>query len=310
MGSENYSINWDLCCLCQDRFAPYDLRSTKGGRETLEKQLIQFKDDGAVLPDGFGGFKDSVVLCKYLEDNNASYHKKCYNDYNNYHLVKLKRSLESNGGAKSVPVKDSRRRSSDWQLGDLRCSICSQNDVLKNLHMAAETPKKKKTEETDLQPKDYLQQKTEEWRELAKTPGYENLCSKICVGDLKSNEIFYHNKYWTKLKRDAEAYKKQMEGDDQTDPVLKFRRKFCMRKVYRYVFDTLYDNPSICVELRVIFERYKDICEKNEVPVDPNITRFKSSFKEFMSDDLEIMLSGKILYVGWEKTIKKLQYQQ
>ena len=63
---------------------------------------------------------------------------------NNYHLARLKNILKSIGCTKSLTVKDFRKRSSDWQLGDLRCSICFQNDVFKNLNMAAETSKKKK----------------------------------------------------------------------------------------------------------------------------------------------------------------------
>ena len=50
--------------------------------------------------------------------------------------------------------------------------------------------------------KEYLKTKTEEWKKLAKTPGYANLDARICIGDFKSNEICYHLKCWTKLKRD------------------------------------------------------------------------------------------------------------
>lgn len=64
------------------------------------------------------------------------------------------------------------------------------------------------------------------------------------------------------LKRDSEAYKKGMEGHDHADSFLKFCQKLCIRKLYQYVSGTLYDNHSICVELRKIFNRYKDICEK------------------------------------------------
>ena len=62
-----------------------------------------------------------------------------------------------------------------------------------------------------------------EWKELVEMPAYENLPYEICVVDLKLNEIFYHNKCWTELKRDAEAYENHMEGDNHTDSALKFR---------------------------------------------------------------------------------------
>ena len=110
----------------------------------------------------------------------------------------------------------------------------------------------------------HLQQKTKEWPELAETPGYENLHSKICVGDLKSNEVFYHNKCWVRLKRDSEAYKKGT-SQNEFDAILKFKQDYCMRNVYQYVYETLYENPLTHVELRAIFERYKSNCETNHV---------------------------------------------
>lgn len=98
MGIENN--NWDLCCFFEDRLASNDLWSTKTDRETLGKQLILFKNLGAVLPDRFSGSNESVVLRRTI--------KKCHNKYNNYHLTRLKESVESNGDTKSVPVKSPR----------------------------------------------------------------------------------------------------------------------------------------------------------------------------------------------------------
>lgn len=37
------------------------------------------------------------------------------------------------------------------------------------------------------------------------------------------------------MKQNAEAYRKQMEGDDQTNHVLIFRQTFCMSKIHCYV---------------------------------------------------------------------------
>ena len=46
-------IDWKLCCLCQDRFSDTELRSTTEGRESLGKKLMQFKDNGMILPGIF-----------------------------------------------------------------------------------------------------------------------------------------------------------------------------------------------------------------------------------------------------------------
>ena len=78
-----------------------------------------------------------------------------------------------------------------------------------------------------------------EWKELVKMPVYESLPYKICVVDLKLNEIYYHNKCWAKLKRDAEAYKTHMESDNLTESALKFRQKKLYEKgileCFRYI---------------------------------------------------------------------------
>ena len=87
-----------------------------------------------------------------------SYHKKCYNDYNDNHLQRLKKSLAIKNDENSFSTKDTRKRSQDnWQLCDLLCAICSENDVYHNLHMAAEVEGKK----IRLEPKDHLKQKTD-----------------------------------------------------------------------------------------------------------------------------------------------------
>ena len=46
--------------------------------------------------------------------------------------------------------------------------------------------------------------------------------------DLKSNETFFHEKYWGKFKPELQTYKKQMEGDDQNDSLLEFCQKISM----------------------------------------------------------------------------------
>lgn len=65
----------------------------------------------------------------------------------------------------------------------------------------------------------------------------------------------------------------------------------------------MYENPSNCVRLRQIFEKYQELCEKVDVRFDPNVTRFKTLLQEHMSD-VQIVKSGKILYIGWAQEIK------
>ena len=103
--------------------------------------------------------------------------------------------------------------------------------------------------------------------------------------------------------RPAEDDEKKMKEDDQTNSMLTFCQRFCMWKKYHYILDTLYDQPSLCVKLRVFSRNRRTYIKKYKVTVDPNIQCFKGSFKNFQYDDLKIILSRKICWV--EKDNKK-----
>ena len=94
-----------------------------------------------------------------------------------------------------------------------------------------------------MSPSDHLKQKTNEWKELAKTPGYEQLHSMIVMGDLKSNEIFDHNKCWKKLKRDAQMFLPGQNSEEK-NKTFYFNLNYCFRKIYHQLYENLYDNPS------------------------------------------------------------------
>ena len=211
-------IDWKLCFLCQERQSAVDLRSTTEGRTSLASQLIEFKKNGLKIPDAFYTFTDEKELSTHLEQNKASYHKSCFLSYSKSRLERArKKSVEE----KSVS-RNSRQRSANGTLGESRCCICNVLDEVNNLKRAAELNKKRSVE---FDPKKYLTEKTKEWKELA---AYENLHSKLCIGDLRANEMFYHLKCWSKLKRDAESHRIYLEEEkSKTTALLKFREKYC-----------------------------------------------------------------------------------
>ena len=288
-------IDWKLCCLCQNRDAT-GLRSTVEGRAALGKQLMEFKSNQLDIPDIFYNFTDEKELVKHLNSNVASYHHRCHL---NYSKARLERS--KNKSVEQKVSQNSRKRSLSVQLGEHRCCICNVFDDISNLHRAAEVNKKPSK---DFDAIKYLKEKTKEWKDLAATPGYENLHAKLCIGDLRSNELYYHLKCWSKLKRDNEIYIEA--SNTKSNTILKFRENYCMRKLNQYLYDLMYENPSNCVELREVFEKYQEICEALDVQFDPNITRFKTRLQDHISDDLQIIKSGKVLYIGWAQEIKDI----
>ena len=133
-------------------------------------------------------------------------------------------------------------------MGRSRCGICEKDDVPGNLHMAAEIKHLK----AGTDPNEYLKQKTEEWLKYAKTPGYESLHATLCLGDLKTNEIFYRNKCWVKSKRDADGYEKRSESQDNN--ISRFKQNYCLRKTYHLVYDMLHEYPTELIELVMYFK--------------------------------------------------------
>ena len=238
--SENPSnkMDWKICFICQNKQATTGLRSTNDGWRKLAEQLLKFKEVGGVLRTDLDKIENVDELYSCLQENKAVYHKNCYNEHRDDKIQRLKKSLEKASSSSLTQVGSPQtrpKRSGEWNLGDLRCSICGDEDVLNNLHMAAEV----KIQKSGVSPVDHLKQKTDEWKELAKTPGYETLYSMIVMGDLKSNEIFYHNKCWTKLKRDAQKFSSAQKSQEK-NKTFDFKMNYCLRKIYHELYENLY----------------------------------------------------------------------
>ena len=125
------------------------------------------------------------------------------------------------------------------------------------------------------------------------------------MGDLRSNEIYYHLKCWAKLKRDFASDNASSSKGEAVSDNLKFKRNFCLRKVQHDVYDSLHENPSQLIELREVFKKFEELCSDNHLDIYMNITRFKDELQKIISDDSEIVKSGKLLYTGFKKDIKE-----
>ena len=75
--------------------------------------------------------------------------------------------------------------------------------------------------------------------------------------------------------------------------------------MYHDVYDSLHENPSQLVELREVFKRFEELCSDNHLDIYMNITRLKDELQKIISDDIEIVKSGKLLYTGFKKDIKE-----
>ena len=175
-------IDWTICVLCTNP-REMQLRTSEVGLKVLSEQLLKYKGLGGIIRKEFEQFNDENELFSFLLTHNALYHNNCYN-YRDDKLARFQANKSKLFETANTLLEGSRKRSIDWHLGDLRCAICEGSDTQKKLVMAAETKRKSGADASA-----YLKAKTEEWQTLAKTPGYEHLDSRLCIGDLRSNEI-------------------------------------------------------------------------------------------------------------------------
>ena len=140
----------------------------------------------------------------------------------------------------------------------------------------------------------------------ANTPGYENLQAILSIGDLRSNEIFYHLKYFTKLKRDSQRdLSHSAEKVDKSDHFEKFKMNYCFFKVVQFAHEQLKQKPPSLIELRELhFKLEQYYFEENNLQRRYNITEFKNELANVMNNDFQIIKNKKILYLGFPGSTK------
>ena len=72
-----------------------------------------------------------------------------------------------------------------------------------------------------------------------------------------------------------------------------------------YLYEKIYENEQNCVEVRELFEIYKEFTGIKFVDIDLNVLQSRTKLEKHMSDDLEIMKCGRVLNVGWAKEMNE-----
>ena len=273
------------------------VRSTDIGLSKLSGQIVKFNLAGRVSNTVLDSYSDESVLCNLLHSNRACYHKSCYDSYNerSYDRWVSKHTLDSLPSSS----RSLRKRSHDCILGENRCAICEKLDNPDNLHRAGESAISQEKEVN------YIRDKTDEWIKMANTPGYENLQAILSTGDLRSNEIFYHLKCFTKLKRDSQRDSSHFcENIDKSDKFETFKINYCFLKVIQFAYEQLKQKPSSLIELRELHSKLEQYFEDNNLHRKYNITQFKNELSNVINEDFQIIKNKKVLYLGLSDSIK------
>ena len=266
----------------------------------VNSHIVKFNMAGRVNNNVLDLYTDASVLHMLFLSKHACYHKSSYDSYNerSYNSWVHSNNISDNKPSTSRPI---RKRSHDWILGEYRCAICEKLDNEDNLQRAGESTVGKDKG----YPSSYLKNKTVEWKELADTPGYEHLQAILSIGDLRSNEIFYHLKCYTKLKRDSQRDTScSGENINKFDNFEKFKINYCFLKVIHFAYEQLKQKPSSLIELRELHTRLEQYCKENDLQRKYNITEFKEELSNVMNDDFQIIKNGRTLYIGLSDSIK------
>ena len=99
LGVQLKSIDWTLCCLCQCQKAQPLQNATEKGIATLEKDLKDLEQLGA-LPFGIdlGHLDDGTGIASTLVSHKTVYHKTCRSACNSIHVKRTRDTSDRQGG--------------------------------------------------------------------------------------------------------------------------------------------------------------------------------------------------------------------
>ena len=128
---------------------------------------------------------------------NGCYHYSCILDQR--HKLKIVADQSPQNSGSSDNLRSSKRRSGDL-LDELKCLFCSEIDTQGNLIEAGIKYATKKKVDVS-----HANEKTIKWCYMALAFSKIEIASKLSLGDLGSNELFYHRSYLTVFHNDSNA---------------------------------------------------------------------------------------------------------
>ena len=239
LSTHRCSTDWSLCCVCQGLVHTASLKVEKLAEQFLafwENGLLPF--DASLISDGQVDGKPNFNEC--MLRNNAVYHHDCYSNFSDY---KLDKKLESKKrkwekSTEKAGPSHSLRSHCENVPSMVMCYICGEDDTLCNLHAAgAKSATKEKLDYSN------VEQQTSKWREMATLLGKKALLSRLMIGDVGANSIFYHLNCYSMLVYEYNvAVMKQNDSSDYID--VEAIQASAIDKVVGYICDTESENPG------------------------------------------------------------------
>ena len=125
-------------------------------------------------------------------------------------------------------------------MGELSCCFCAKHDTDTNL-MAAGTYQASKEKVNTL----HLKMLGEKWLKWALClPEYSNVVKALSVGDLASNQLYYHKRCYTELNNSYRKYNETNSVHSAGERDEKWFRSITLSKIASYLFDKENESPG------------------------------------------------------------------
>ena len=233
--------------------------------------------------------------------NNAVYHHDCYSNFSDYKLNKKlkskKRKFEKSPEA--AGPSHSLRSQCENVPSNILCYICGNQDELCNLHAAGA-----KNATKDKLNYSYVEQQTIKWREMASLLGKEALLSRLVIGDVGSNSIFYHLICYAKFVKEYNAA--LMKLKDSADYIdVEAIQASAIDKVVGYICDIESENPGSAFFVDEMEGIYLTYLSEHGIERESHVSRFAPKILQELPD-LETRKCGKRLVFFFSETINSV----
>ena len=191
------------------------------------------------------------------KSNDRMYHHTCSNKYNDrmYHRAGAKfeqGNVEHAEGETSIPYFELRSRRESTSMGELSRCFCAKHDTDTNL-MAAGTYQASKEKVNTL----HLKMLGEKWLKWALClPEYSHVVKALSVGDLASNQLYYHKRCYTEFNNSYRKYNENNSVHSAGERDEKWFKSITLSKIASYLFDKESESPGtiyIAKELELMY---------------------------------------------------------
>ena len=232
---------------------------------------------------------------------NACYHHSCILDQR--HKLKIVADQSPQDSGSSDNLKISKQRSGDL-LGELKRLFCTKIDTQENLIGAGIKYATKKKVHVS-----HANETTTKWRDMALDLGKTEITSNLPMGDLASNEIFYHRSCLTEFHNDFKALTEGESKSEQDE--IKKRIAWCeaaaLCKAIDFIYEKDREEPGSSFSVKSLEEQYMSLMHDQRIKYTSYVTRFADKLVENL-DGLIKDTTHKNIIVYLQQDVSKMMY--